>query len=110
MAHPARSSAAREGLPIGIAADVVDAIAHRPMKTFDLSHSAIVGPAGVEGRVIVRIAGQVWSLNTVDAALAAIVLRNQVRLRGAGLFADALQLACREAEGRVAAVHAWMGR
>lgn len=94
-----------------VAGEIIACLRSGPIRDFDISTAAIVGKAGIEGRVIVRFgkdgASQVRSLATIEASLTAILLRLEPDLRGHHLFADAFCLAAQEAENKVDAVHAW---
>lgn len=95
---------------VDVAGEIVLALRDGPMQSFHLATAAVVGGAGVEGRVVLRMRGETWSLAPIEAALVAILLRLEPLLRGADLFADAFCLASREAEAKVDAVHAWSRR
>lgn len=90
-------------------AQIRHALAATPLIGFDMGSAAVVGDAGIEGRVWIRANGQTWTLTVLDAATFAIVMRVD-DMRGAAMLADAFALAAQDAERRVAAIHAWSGR
>ena len=89
--------------------DIVTALRDGPLAGFDMGATAIVGPAGVEGRVWLRADGRTYSLTTLDASLVALLLRLEA-FRAADTIADALITAATNAEGKVEAIHRWSGR
>lgn len=87
-------------------AEVVAALVRTPIRDFDVRTVALVDPAGVEGRVIVRAAGQAWSLTMLEVGCLTILSRLEPGLRCPDVFADLFSAALHEAEAKVAAIHA----
>lgn len=87
--------------------DQVLAALRRPrIGVFEIGAAAVIGHAGVEGRVRLRIGDGRWSLATIEASIVAVLLQVEPDLRGADRFAAAFRLAAVMAEQKVAEVHA----
>lgn len=86
--------------------EVLAALVRTPIRDFDIRTVALVGPAGVEARVIVRAAGQAWSLQMLEVGCLAILARLDPALPCPDVFADLFSAALQEAEAKVAAIHA----
>lgn len=78
----------------------------RACRIFDIGSAAVVGHAGIEGRVRVRIDDGRWSLATLEASVIALLLTVEADLPHADLFAAAFRRAAVDAECKVMAVHA----
>ncbi len=89
--------------------EVITALRGGPLVGFDMGSTAIVGAAGIEGRVWVRADGRTWSISCLDASLLALLVRIEA-FRASDLLADALVRASIEAEHKVEAIHRWSGR
>lgn len=115
-----RRWAARQVAPLDVsdrpvAAEIADLLRHGRAATFALDAAVVIEGRGIAGRVILRMndrdgAAHVFSLRTIEAAVAAILLRLEPDLPVADLVADALQRAIADAERRLDAVHRWSGR
>lgn len=101
---------------VGPAADARDHIpteilaALRPpggrLRVFQIAPAAVIGQAGVEGRVRLRIDDGRWSLATVEASIIALLLTVDADVPHAQAFARAFRRAAIDAEARVDAVNA----
>jgi len=108
-AQAARVRDVRDSREQDLFADIIRALKTGPLVGFDMGSTAVVGAAGVEGRVWIRADGRVFTLTTLDASLLALLVRIDA-MRGADLFADALVRGSIDAERRVEAIHHWSGR
>lgn len=88
-----------------VPSEIIDALTARAVRVFDLRTAAVIGHAGVEGRIRVRIDDARWSLSPLEASLVAVLLRLGMGLAHADLFADAFCRAAIQAENKVEAVH-----
>lgn len=86
---------------------ILSALRRPRIRVFEIGAAAVVGAAGIEGRVRLRIDHQRWSLATIEASILAILLQVEPDLRGSDRFAAAFRLAAVMAEQKVAQVHAW---
>lgn len=80
---------------------IIAALSQRPIADFALNSAVVIEGEAARGVVRLRMNGQAWRLETIEAAMVAIHLRLTPDLRGRDLFADALALASREAEQKV---------
>lgn len=85
--------------------EIIAALKARGLHRFDLRTAAVIGAAGVEGRIRVRIDDGRWSLCPLEASIVALMVRLDPDLSHADLYADAFCLGARQADNAVEAVH-----
>lgn len=89
----------------GIADEITHALKRRGLRVFDLRTAAVIGQAGTEGRIRVRIDDGRWSLSPLEASIVALMIRLDPALPHADLYADAFCLAATQAENKVEAIY-----
>lgn len=89
----------------GIPDEITHALKRRDLRVFDLRTAAVIGAAGTEGRVRVRIDDGRWALSPFEASIVALMIRLDPGLPHADLYADAFCLAATQAENKVEAVY-----
>lgn len=82
-------------------AQILRALHTRPMHDFDLDSLVVIEGGFATPSIRIRMDGEVWVIDTLEAACFAVILRLCHDLRGAALFADAFALAAQEAEARL---------
>lgn len=83
--------------------EILRALQTRPMHDFAIDSLVVVEGGYATPAIRIRMDGDSWSIDTLEAACFAVVLRcvPERDLRCAGLFADAFALAAREAEAKL---------
>lgn len=89
----------------GIPDEIIFALKRRDLRVFDLRTAAVIGAAGTEGRVRVRIDDGRWALSPFEASIVALMIRLDPAIAHADLYADAFCLAATQAENKVEAVY-----
>jgi hypothetical protein len=89
----------------GIPDEIIHALKLRALRVFDLRTAAVIGAAGTEGRVRVRIDDGRWALSPFEASIVALMIRLDPAIAHADLYADAFCLAATQAENKVEAVY-----
>lgn len=89
----------------GIPEEIIHALKRRGLRVFDLRAAAVIGQAGTEGRIRVRIDDGRWSLSPFESSIVALMIRLDPDVIHADLYADAFCLAAIQAENKVEAVY-----